>query len=299
MPNKNSDLISIIIPCFNSGRTLSRTLDSIINQTWRKKEIILVNDGSTDKYTLKVINKFKKNYNISVINQENLGLPSARNKGVEHSSGDYLYFLDSDDWIEPNALDLMYRSIKANKDAAFIFSDTILEGNIKKIIKSEYNFFEQLFLNQIPYSIFISKKIWKKYGGYDNNMRLGYEDWEFNIRLGSNSQFGKRIAKPLFHYNVSPSGMLLSKSSKHHAQIIKYIINKNQQLYNFKNILKLWVKWRKSPSSYPLIIFFPWYLIIRIIPQNLVSKLFIFGRNLKWFFTRNKILIFLKKYLIL
>ena len=130
-------------------------------------------------------------------------------------------------------------------------------------------------------------------------MKLGYEDWEFNIRLGSYNKFGMRLAKPLFHYNVSYSGMLISKSSKHHAQIINYILNKNQNLYEFKNIFKLWVRWRKIPSSYPLLIYFPWYLIIKIMPRNLLSKIFIFGRNLKWFFTRNKFLNYLKKHLIL
>lgn len=299
MKNKNHELISIIIPCFNSGKTLSRTLNSIIDQTWKEKEIILVNDGSTDKYTLEVINKYKKNDNVFVVNQKNLGLPSARNKGGNYAKGNYLYFIDSDDWIEPETLDLMYKTIKVNKNAAFIFSDMFIEGNIKKVIKKEYNFFEQLFLNQLPYSIFISKKTWKKYGGYDETMKSGYEDWEFNIRLGSYNQFGIRLAKPLFHYNVSSSGMLISKSSKYHAQIINYIIKKNKKLYSFKSIFKLWIKWRRSSSSYPLIIFFPWYLIIKIIPSKLFSKLFILVRNFKWFFTRNKILISLKEYLIL
>ena len=299
MINKNRELISVIVPCFNSGKTLTKTLDSIINQTWENKEIILVNDGSKDKYTLEVINKFKKDYMISVINQENLGLPSARNKGVEHAKGTYLFFLDSDDWIESDALDLMYKSLKANNDASFVYSDAILEGDVKKIIKKEYNFFEQLFLNQIPYSIFIPRNNWNKFGGYDENMKLGYEDWEFNIRLGSYNKFGIRLAKPIFHYNVSYSGMLISKSSKYHAQIFNYIIKKNKNLYSFKNILKLWIQWRKKPSSYPLIIFFPWYLIIKTLPRNFVSKLFILARNLKWFFSRNKILFYLKKYLIL
>ena len=166
------------------------------------------------------------------------------------------------------------------------------------MIRREYNLFEQLFLNQIPYSIFISKETWNEYGGYDNNMKLGYEDWELNLRLGSHNKFGKRLTKPVFHYNVSCTGMLISKSSKFHAEIINYIINKNYDLYSFKNILKIWIRWRKLPSSYPLIFYFPWYLIIKIMPKNFVSKIFIFGRNLKWFFTRNKFLNYLKSFLL-
>ena len=294
---KNSELISIIIPCFNGGETLARTLNSLINQTWKQKEIILVNDGSEDKYTLEVINKFKKNFDIIVINQKNLGLPAARNKGANASTGEYLYFIDSDDWIESETLELMYKSIKADKFSAFIFSDLIIEGKSQKIIRKDYNFFEQLFINQLPYSIFISKKTWKKYGGYDENMKLGYEDWELNIRLGSNNQFGKRLAIPLFHYNVSYSGMLISKSSKYHSQIFNYIISKNNHLYSLRNLIKIWIKWRKYKSSYPLIVFFPFYLITKIIPSPLMSKSFILGRNMKWFFTRNKILISFQNFL--
>ena len=232
MKKNNPELISIIIPCFNSGSTLERTINSIHNQTWNNKEIIVVNDGSSDESTLKLIKKLKDDFYIKVVNQENLGLPSARNKGVKYASGNLFYFIDSDDWLESEALESMYKVYELNNFNGFVFSDIILEGKINKIIKKEYNFFEQLFLNQLPYSILISKDNWIKNGGYDEKMKLGYEDWEFNIRLGCNNQFGIRLAKPLFHYNVSYSGMLLSKTSKYHAQIVKYIINKNKELYN-------------------------------------------------------------------
>ena len=287
--DKNNELISIIIPCFNSGVTLPRTLNSIINQTWENKEIIIVNDGSTDKETLNVISKYREIPGILVINQPNLGLPAARNAGAYASKGKYLFFLDSDDWVELDSLKLLYEFLKVNKDTAFVFSDIVLEGKVRKVIKKEYNFFEQLFLNQLPYSIFISKKNWMNFGGYDEDMRLGYEDWEFNIRLGASKNYGKRLSKPLFHYNVSNSGMLISKSSRHHAQIVHYIIAKNPDLYNFKKIFKVWLKWRNNLSTYPLIIFFPWFILIRTIPKPLISNLFVLLRNLKWFFSRNEI----------
>ena len=131
------------------------------------------------------INKFIENPEILVINQPNLGLSAARNAGAYASKGKYLFFIDSDDWLELDSLKLLYEFLKENKDAAFVYSDIVLEGKARKILQKEYNFFEQLFLNQLPYSIFIPKKKWISFGGYDENMRLGYEDWEFNIRLGA------------------------------------------------------------------------------------------------------------------
>ncbi len=291
---KYNDLISIIIPCFNSGDTLPRSLYSIINQTWKNKEIILVNDGSTERETIEVINKFKEIPRLLIINQDNLGLPAARNNGAYASKGDYLFFLDSDDWLECDALELMYKFLKGNKDRAFVYSDIIIEGKIRKVIKKEYNFFEQLFLNQIPYSILISKKKWLDTGGYDENMKFGYEDWEFNLRLGANKNYGIRLSKPLFHYNVSNSGMLISKSSKYHGQIINYIMAKNYGLYEIKSFFKIWFKWRNNLSTYPLLIFFPWFFLIKVIPNPILSKLFLFLRNLKWLFTRNEFFAFRK-----
>ena len=99
MISKNHPLVSIIIPCFNSGNILRRAIDSILNQSWPSIQIVLVNDGSEDQETLEVFNSYKNLSQLLLINQKNLGLPAARNNGVKNSSGEFLYFLDSDDWI--------------------------------------------------------------------------------------------------------------------------------------------------------------------------------------------------------
>ena len=208
------DLISVIIPCFNSGGVLKKAVDSIINQTWSEVEILVINDGSYEKNTLEIFDLLTDIPQLRIINQANSGLPSARNKGVEKAKGKYLFFLDSDDWIEPESLELMLDILNKNQGLGFVFTDIVLEGEVKKVIRKEYNLFEQLFINQLPYSIFISKKNFLNIEGYDEKMQLGYEDWEFNIRLGFSGIYGIKLSKPLFHYNVSYSGMLLSKSSK-------------------------------------------------------------------------------------
>ena len=288
MNKQNSKLISIIVPCFNSGKTIKRTIESLKSQTWEEKEIIIVNDGSDDQETLDILNLFE---GILIINQKNLGLSAARNTGAYKAKGRFLLFLDSDDWIEDDALELMFNFFEKNISISknnFIFSDIILEGKVKKNVSKNYNFFEQLFLNQIPYSIFIEKNTWLLNNGYDENMRLGYEDWDFNIRLGAKSIFGKRLPIPLFHYSVCNTGMLISKSSKYHAQIWHYIKNKNSELYKPKNILKRWKLWRQEKSSYPLIIFFIWYVFLQILPNRINSIIFFLFRNFKWFFSRNR-----------
>jgi len=90
---------SIVIPVYNVEQYVSECLDSVINQTYQNLEIIVVNDGSTD-HSLDIINEYaKKDFRIVVVNQKNQGLSVARNVGIEKSTGDYLMFIDSDDYI--------------------------------------------------------------------------------------------------------------------------------------------------------------------------------------------------------
>ena len=246
-----------------------------------------MNDGSNDLDTLNILNSLE---GVLLINQKNFGLSAARNSGANKAKGRFLFFIDSDDWIEEDCLELMFNYSKENcsNNNYFIFSDIVLEGNITKNVTKNYNFFEQLFLNQVPYSIFIERNTWQLNNGYDENMRLGYEDWEFNIRLGAKNIFGKRLPLPLFHYSVCSSGMLISKSSKYHAQIWNYIKNKHSELYKPKKILMNWKLWRKKDSSYPLIIFCLWYVLLQVCPNRINSIIFLLLRNFKWIFTRNK-----------
>lgn len=286
MSENNLKLISIIIPCFNSGLTIQKSVNSVLNQTWKDKEIILVNDGSTDKLTLFILKELSKIKILKLINQKNLGLSSARNKGIKESNGNYLFFLDADDWIEENCLEEMYCSLNKDKNFAYVYSDIITEGNFHKIIKNDFNFYQQLFLNKIPYSIFLNKKTLIENGGYDDNMKFGYEDWDLNIRLGAKNLFGKRIPKPLFHYKVSNSGMLLSKSIKNHTKIWKYIRNKNKELYQINNVFKIWIKWKFAKSNYPPLIIFIWFLVINYLPVTFSNRLFMALRKINVFLKR-------------
>ena len=282
MKSKNYKLISIVVPCFNSGKTLERTIESIKNQTWLEKEIILVNDGSNDKNTLEVLNDYKNDSQIKVVDQKNKGLSSARNTGVIHARGNYLFFLDADDWINSNALEEFYIFLQNNKSSSYVFSDSILEGNNKGIRKKVFNLFEQMFINQIPYSIFIPKKIFIDNGFYDENMLLGYEDWEFNVRLAANKCYGKRLSKPVFHYTVSNSGMLISKSIKNHIDIWKYIKYKNREFYKIENIAHVFYTWGLRKTNYPVFFVVIWYLMLNYLPKSLTLIVFLTIRKIKF-----------------
>ena len=106
----NRPIISVIIPVYNTEKYLQQSLDSIFAQTMENFEIICVNDGSTDN-SLEIL---KKNQNkiSKIINKKNGGLSSARNEGLTQASGKYIYFFDSDDLLEPNTLNELYKTAK-------------------------------------------------------------------------------------------------------------------------------------------------------------------------------------------
>ena len=106
--------VSIIIPIYNVEKYLTKCINSVINQTHKNIEIICVNDGSTDN-SLEILKDLsQKDSRIKVINKKNGGLSSARNEGLKYVTGKYVYFLDSDDWIEPDTISLLLCKMLSN-----------------------------------------------------------------------------------------------------------------------------------------------------------------------------------------
>ena len=123
-------LLSVIVPVYNVEKYLERCLKSILNQTYENMEILLIDDGSTDT-SLKICNEYaKKDKRIRVIHQENKGLSATRNVGLDNMKGDYVSFVDSDDWINPNIYDLAIKNMeKSNAD--------VLDFGCKKVMQYE------------------------------------------------------------------------------------------------------------------------------------------------------------------
>jgi glycosyltransferase involved in cell wall biosynthesis len=114
---KHKAVVSVVIPCYNQGRFLATAIESVLNQSIKDIEIIIVDDGSTDGLTSTVAQSFD---NILYIHQQNKGLSAARNTGVEHCSGEYVLFLDADDWLLPGAIATNVAYLAGNPDAAFV-----------------------------------------------------------------------------------------------------------------------------------------------------------------------------------
>src|SRR5699024_11187274 len=136
-------LISVIIPIYNKDKYLDECISSVVNQTYKKLEIILVNDGSTDE-SERIINKwYKSDDRIIYFNQKNTGVSSARNQGISKANGDYVFFLDADDKLKENALNLFYQESLNNK-SDIIMGNFIHVKNERMYYRPEISKFVEL-----------------------------------------------------------------------------------------------------------------------------------------------------------
>lgn len=110
-----SELVSVIVPVYNGEKYLEKCLDSIISQTYPSIQLIIIDDGSSDN-TFEIAEDYKmKHQNIEVIHKKNAGLPQARKTGIENATGDYIVFVDADDWIDPTMISVLMKLICDNQ----------------------------------------------------------------------------------------------------------------------------------------------------------------------------------------
>ncbi|MGN0565343.1 MAG: glycosyltransferase family 2 protein [Candidatus Limousia pullorum] len=124
----NQPKVSVIIPIYNAEEFIVECIGSVVNQTLREIEIICVDDGSTDNSTALLQEKFGKDPRIKIINKKNGGLSSARNAGVRVATGEYIYFLDSDDFIDISAFEILYKEAKKNSLDLLAFDADLFSG---------------------------------------------------------------------------------------------------------------------------------------------------------------------------
>ena len=161
-------LISVIVPIYNTANYLEKCVDSLLAQTYERLEIVLVDDGSTDE-SLEICYRYEKKYSqIKCVHIENHGVSYARNIGLAVATGEYIGFVDSDDWIEPNMYRILYTSMVSN-DAQLVsctFFNDLSNNKQYKYSKSHINttdFEEQIILGSSMYGEVLNHK---EIGGY-------------------------------------------------------------------------------------------------------------------------------------
>lgn len=224
-------LISVIIPVYNVEAYLHECVDSVLKQTYQNLEIILVDDGSTDSSGQICDEYLEKDERITVIHQRNSGPSKTRNTGIENATGEYIYFLDSDDYIESNALELLVNTAEINgADLVFFdahsFSDDgaeIRQGYAIKNIyesKSGYEVLTELHNNK-DYHCAISLLFIKHQLIIDNNISFlesAYcsEDMLFTYQIFCSSEKTAQCKNTLYHRRYRSGSIVTSKKSQRH-----------------------------------------------------------------------------------
>jgi len=230
--------VAIIIPCYNYGNFIREAVRSALDQEDIETELIVVDDGSTDPATLKLLDELRGR-GIYVFRQSNKGLPSARNAGIRLTSAPYIVCLDADDIISPSYCSTCLEVLETQPDVGFVYSTTRVFGNQnKKWSNLPYSALHLLVDNYIPYSAMFRRQVWEEVGGFDETMRFGYEDWDFWLSAIEKGWRGFHIPKELFWYRKHGKSML-SFSNQRRKELITYLRRKHRNLYSKKQLLKL------------------------------------------------------------
>lgn len=207
-------LVSIIIPCYKDSKTLSRAIESVLKQTYKEIEIIVVNDCSPETELIeKCLSAYPQvRY---LCNSVNVGLAATRNNGLAMANGEIVAFLDADDEYHQDKIAKQIEVLKHNMVVTCAVAIVYPDGSISKknrkdrLVCNERNLLYRNTLNGA--GLLASKSLLLKHGGYDPNLR-SCEDFDFWLRLLSSNVKVKEIGVPLYLYHYNEAG--LSKNIK-------------------------------------------------------------------------------------
>ena len=207
-------MFSVIIPLYNKASYIEKAVQSILSQTFKGYELIIVNDGSTDN-SLEIVQQLNNStiQQFNIINQSNSGVSTARNNGVKASKYDYIAFLDADDWWEPDYLYQMKQFIENYKQAGLwaakyfkVKNGKNIEANIglkNNFIMGYIDYFKvygkTMWMPFYAPSVIIHKNILLEFNGFKPNLKLG-EDFDLWVRIALKYNIAY-LNKPLVFYN--------------------------------------------------------------------------------------------------
>lgn len=290
------DLVSIIIPAYNAEKYLRIALNSVLNQTYKNIELIVIDDGSKDS-TPKILEDYVANYpdKMKVVTQENSGPSKARNKGIALAKGKYIAFLDSDDVWEKQKLEKQVSYMKAKeasiKDLGIIICNGIAidkEGNyLKDVISEEYKpqalRTNLLFENCVKptTSWLVKKSCFEDVGVFDEQLAVA-EDWELAIRICLKYNYSVMKDK-LFRYrshqysqsyfgekNLKNELLFLKKIIDTHYSNISFVQKRKAYGFRYRAAAIAYRENGHKTKTFLCILQFIWYY-----PPFIFSKLFV------------------------
>ena len=228
--------VSVIIPVYNVENYLRKCLDSLVNQTLKDIEIIVVNDGTPDN-SQEIIDEYVKKYPKKVVSiiQENGGQGAARNTGLLHAKGEYIGYVDSDDYVEENMYEELYNKAKEEDSDIVICGNNVVKENYEFLSKEDVD--KEFLLGKMA----VWNKIYKKNIIVDNNIqfrsKVWYEDLDFTMKVYFSSKKISYVDKPLYNYLLREGSTMNNNNIKRNLELIQAFDSlidycKDKKIYN-------------------------------------------------------------------
>ena len=246
------------MPVYNTEKYLKEAIDSVLNQSFKDFELICINDGSTDNSPEILENYRKKDKRIKIINQKNKGLGAARNKGLKNSNGEFIFFIDSDDYIAENALENLYKNAILNDSDMVLYKMARFNGdNIwynapifdfdeinPKIDFSNYTFnYKEIKSHVLNKSFSACIKLYKKefldkYDDFYFDTGLIFEDVPFHVKVMLRSKKISYVPEYLYYYRQNPNSIINTNKNREDIykiiDIVKEFLKENNYYSEFK-----------------------------------------------------------------
>jgi len=228
--------VSVIIPVYNVENYLRKCLNSLVNQTLKDIEIIVVNDGTLDN-SQEIIDEYVKKYPKKVVSiiQENGGQGAARNTGLLHAKGEYIGYVDSDDYVEENMYEELYKKAKEEDSDIVICGNNVVKENYEFLSKEDVD--KEFLLGKMA----VWNKIYKKNIIVDNKIqfrsKVWYEDLDFTMKVYFSSKKISYVDKPLYNYLLREGSTMNNNNIKRNLELIEAFDSlidycKDKKIYN-------------------------------------------------------------------
>jgi GT2 family glycosyltransferase len=242
-PDAVSPDITVVIPCFEQGAWVTDAVLSVFEQDHPSWEVVLVDDGSTDPETVRVLERLSAWPRVRLIRQENRGLPAARNAGMAIARGGFVVPLDADDEIAPAFLGTLLQALKERPDAAFAHCWAELFGDVRAVwVTRPHNAYWERCSNSVIGCVLLRKEAWEAVGGYDETMLEGNEDWELWVRLAAEGWERVRVAEALFRYRKHGETMSVATEARFERGR-QQIVERHPDLYTRHALESLKSRW--------------------------------------------------------
>lgn len=226
-------LVSVITPCYNQARYLPDALESLLSQTCKNWECIIVNDGSTDNTEDVALSYCKEDRRIQYYFKQNSGVCDSRNFAVSKSKGKYLLPLDADDKISESYIENIIKTFESDETIDVVYGNAVFYGEHNGEIKLKSFNYKTLLLENVFYnSVAFRRERFEYVGGYNLNMKKGWEDWELMISLLNENSKVVKIPELCYYYRILSGSRERSISDKQRESLFLQIYENHKSIYD-------------------------------------------------------------------